>query len=229
MNVDPQTHRPPFREGLLGSVRLAAAALPSTRFTKHANVYNAGDRGDHIYVIERGRVKLRMLSASGKECLLAIHGAGDVFGELCLCESGAERLETATAMDDGTTLKAVPSAALLAVLHEHQLWSALVQYLAVRIARQQHIITSLVTVDCEHRLAEALLLLARTVGTSDTRSTRIEPRLSHEELAQIVGTTRPRITGFMKKFRSLGLVRTTPRNALVVQEAKLAAYASSFK
>ena len=109
-----------------------------------------------------GQVKLLMLSSEGKECLLAIHASGDVFGELCL--SGiAGRLETATAMED-TLLKKVPCAKFLERLAADSLLEGFVKYLAVRVADQQAVIANLVTVDSEQRLGKTLLQLARQLG-----------------------------------------------------------------
>ena len=81
------------------------------------------------------------------------------------------------------------------------------RYLAVRIADQQQVIANMVTVDSEQRLGRTLLQLARTMG-KDPRSIRIELRISHEELSEMVGTTRPRIRLFMQRFHHLGLIET---------------------
>jgi CRP-like cAMP-binding protein len=79
-------------------------------------------------------------------------------------------------------------------------------------------------VDSEHRLAETLLTLARKLGKANPGCTRIPQKITHEELSQMVGTTRPRITEFLRKFRGLGLVERSSDHCLVVREAELAAY-----
>jgi CRP-like cAMP-binding protein len=163
-----------------------------------------------------------MLSPEGKECLLAIHTAGDIFGELCLAGLG-ERQETATAMTK-TVLCLLPCAQFLARLRQEGLLEGLVRYLAVRIADQQAVIANLVTVDSEQRLAKTLLDLARKLGKQDPRSIRIEPRITHEELAAMVGTTRPRICEFMRHFRELGLIEISSERLLIVKEQKLTDY-----
>jgi len=163
---------------------------------RHANVYDSGDPNDTIYFIESGQIKLLMQSSEGKECLLAIHSAGDIFGELSL--SGIRtRSETATAMKT-TILKQVPCANFFALLSRDSLFEGFVRYLAVRVADQQQVIANLVTVDSEQRLGQTLLQLARTMGKKDPNSIRIELRISHEELSEMVGTTRPRISLFMQ-------------------------------
>jgi CRP/FNR family cyclic AMP-dependent transcriptional regulator len=193
--------------------------------SKHDNVYTVGEEIEMVYFIESGEVKLVMLSSEGKECMLAIHTSGDIFGELCL--SGlVGRLETATAMEN-TVLKQIPCARFLERLGKDSLLVGFIKYLAVRIADQQEVIANLVTVDSEQRLGQTLLQLARKLGKKDPRSIRIELRISHEELASMVGTTRPRISVFMQRFRNLGLIEMSAEHHLIVKEHKLMAYLAS--
>jgi CRP-like cAMP-binding protein len=98
------------------------------------------------------------------------------------------------------------------------------QYLAVRIADQQQVIANLMTVDSEQRLGKTLLQLARTLGKKDPRSIRIELKITHEELSEMVGATRPRISMFMQRFRNLGLIETNENHFLVIKEKKLTDY-----
>ena len=175
-----------------------------------------------VYFIASGQIKLLMLSSEGKECILAIHTAGDIFGELCLSGLGA-RLETATAMK-ATTLKQIPYNQFFARLSRDSLLEGFVRYLTVRIADQQHVIANLVTVDSEQRLCQMLLQLARTLGKKDPRSIGIELRITHEELSEMVGTTRSRISIFMQRFHNLGLIETNKDRFLVIKENKLTEY-----
>jgi CRP-like cAMP-binding protein len=188
------------------------------KIDKHNNVYNVGDERETVYFIESGQVKLVMISSEGKECMLAIHGSGDIFGELCLSGLGG-RLETATAMED-TCLKEIPCGKFLERLATDSLLQGFVKYLAVRVADQQQVIANLVTVDSEYRLGETLLQLARKFGKKDPRSIRIELRFSHEELATMVGTTRPRISVFMQRFRNLGLIESSLEHYMIIKEEK---------
>jgi CRP-like cAMP-binding protein len=192
------------------------------KFARHENVYTVGERDEMVYYIESGQVKLVMNSPEGKECLLAIHSAGDIFGELCL--SGVSgRLETAIVMK-ATTLKRIPSNQFFARLGCDSLFEGFVRYLAVRVADQQQVISNLVMVDSEQRLGQTLLQLGRTMGKKDPRSIRIELKISHEELSEMVGTTRPRISMFMQRFKNLGLIETNKEHFLVIKENKLAGY-----
>ena len=211
-----------FKQQLRDSLQRETAYTGAVRIARHSNVYTCGDRDEMVYFVESGQVKLLMLSSEGRECLLAIHGEGDIFGELCLSGLGA-RLETATAMQ-ATTLKQIPCSQFFARLGRDSLFEGFVRYLAVRIADQQQIIANLVTVDSEQRLGQTLLQLARTMGKKDPRSIRIELKITHEELSEMVGTTRPRISLFMQRFHNLGLIETNKDRFFVIKEKKLTDY-----
>jgi len=216
----PEAER--FKQQMHDSLRRETLNSHAVTIPRHANVYTCGDQDEMVYFIESGQIKLLLLSPEGKECLLAIHSGGDVFGELCLSGLGA-RHETATAMKE-TKLKQIPCAQFFARLSRESLLEGFVRYLAVRVADQQQVIANLVTVDSEQRLGQTLLQLARTMGKKDPRSIRIELKISHEELSEMVGTTRPRISFFMQRFRNLGLIETTREHFLVIKENKLTDY-----
>ncbi len=211
-----------FKQQMGESLRQETLNSRAVTITKNDNVYTCGDNDELVYFIESGQIKLLMLSPEGRECLLAIHSAGDIFGELCLSGLGA-RLETATAMEE-TVIKQVPCNKFFARLERDALFQGFVQYLAVRIADQQQVIANLVTVDSEQRLGQTLLRLARTLGKKDPRSIRIELKITHEELSEMVGTTRPRISVFMQRFHHLGLIETNTDHFLIIKENKLVDY-----
>ena len=157
--------------------------------------------------------------------MLALHGPGDIFGELCLSGLGT-RLETATAMED-SSLKEIPCDKFLKRLSKDSLLEGFVKYLAVRVADQQQVIANLVTVDSEQRLGTTLLQIARQFGKKDPRSIRIELKISHEELGKMVGTTRPRVSVFMQRFRNLKFIEYNTQHHLIIKERKLTAYLAS--
>jgi CRP/FNR family cyclic AMP-dependent transcriptional regulator len=212
----------PFKEQLRASLQHETLTSRAVTVPRHANVYTCGDRDKMVYFIESGQIKLLLLSPEGRECLLAIHGSADIFGELCLAGLNS-RQETATAMQ-ATSLKQIPAVQFLARLSRDSLLEGFVRYLAVRVAEQQQVITNLVTVDSEQRLGQTLLQMARTLGKKDPLGLRIETKISHEELSEMVGTTRPRISLFMERFRRHGLLRTNGAHCLVVNEKNLADY-----
>jgi CRP-like cAMP-binding protein len=211
-----------FKKQLGKSLQRETENSRPIEFALHENVYMSGDNDNMVYYIASGQVKLLMDSPEGKECILAIHSAGDVFGELCL--SGVSgRLETAIAME-ATALKQIPCDKFFARLARDALFEGFVRYLAVRVADQQQVIANLVTVDSEQRLGQTLLQLARTMGKKNPRSIRIELKITHEELSEMVGTTRPRISMFMQRFKNLGLIETNKEHFLVIKENKLTKY-----
>ena len=214
-----------FKEQMRGSLFSETRNSTAIRVPRHNYVYTVGDERETVYFIEKGQIKLVMISEEGNECMLAIHGAGDVFGELCLSGIGS-RLETATAMED-TFLKEIPCGKFLDRLAKDSLLEGFIRYLAVRVADQQQVIANLVTVDSEQRLGKTLLQIARKLGKKDPRSIRIEVKISHEELATMVGTTRPRISVFMQRFRNLELIEYNTEHHLIIKEKKLVAYLAS--
>ena len=222
MTIQQTPQADQFKLQLRDSLQRETMNSRAVKISRHANVYSCGDHDETVYFIESGQIKLLMLSSEGKECLLAIHSVGDIFGELCLSGLGA-RLETATAMK-ATTLKQIPCSQFFARLSHDSLFEGFVRYLAVRIADQQQIIANLVTVDSEQRLGQTLLQLARTMGKKDPRSIRIELKITHEELSEMVGTTRPRISLFMQRFHNLGLIETNRDHFLIIKEKKLTDY-----
>jgi CRP-like cAMP-binding protein len=211
-----------FKEQLRDSLQRETQNSHPIKIARHTNVYTCGDKDDNVYFIEAGQIKLLMLSSEGQECLLAIHTTGDIFGELCL-SGQSTRGETAVAMREAL-VKQIPSSQFFARLSRDSLLEGFVRYLAVRVADQQQVIANLVTVDSEQRLGQTLLQLGRTLGKKDPRSIRIELKISHEELSEMVGTTRPRISFFMQRFHNLGLIETNKDRFLVVKENKLTDY-----
>ncbi|KAF0247458.1 MAG: Crp/Fnr family transcriptional regulator [bacterium] len=211
-----------FKSQLRDSLLKETVSYQNIKIAKHDSIYNCGDSDNKIYFVESGQVKLVITSPEGKECILVIHTKGDIFGELCLSGLSA-RLETATAMEQ-TYLKQIPAAQFLMLLSNESLLESFIKYLAIRIADQQQVISTLVTVNSEQRLGKTLLQLAHSLGKQDPRSILIALKISHEELAAMIGTTRPRISLFMRRFRNLGLIETTKEHFLIVKELKLTNY-----
>jgi CRP/FNR family transcriptional regulator, cyclic AMP receptor protein len=217
----PQSNQ--FRQQLRHSLQQEALDSPTITIAKNAQVYSRGDSDGLVYFIESGQVKLLMFSPEDRECLLAIHTTGDIFGELCLSGVGTRR-ETATAMEE-TVLRQIPCPKFFARLRRDALFVVgFVQYLAVRIADQHQVIANLTTVDSEQRLGKTLLRLAQTLGEESKDGIRIESRITHEELSEMVGTTRPRISVFMQRFKTLGLVEADADHCLMIKEPELTVY-----
>lgn len=188
---------------------LAATRL---RVEGQHTIYATGAEDDALYLIEAGQVKISMASEEGKDCLLAIYGAGDVFGESCFIGADRRR-ETATAMQF-TIVRRVSRRELYHEVERAGAMELLLRHLATRLVDRQTAVFDLITNDSEQRLAKVLLAVAEKLGKPEGSFLRLE-RISHEELSQIVGTTRPRITAFMQHFRTLGLIQTVGRTISV--------------
>lgn len=177
-----------------------------------------------MYLIESGQVKLFMSSAAGKDCLLAIYTPGEVFGESCLT-APTKRYESASAMQ-ATVVRRATRRDFLAEVQKAAAMETLIRHLAMRLAERQTAVFDLVTMDAERRLAKVLLEFAEKLGTVDGPFLRIEQRISHEELSQIVGTTRPRVTAFMQRFRKLGIVEDAGHRAFALHREKVQEFLS---
>ena len=202
----------PFKEQLRESLQRANLNSRAVKIARHANVYTCGDQDATVYFIESGQVKLLMLSPEGKECLLAIHGAGDTFGELCLSGLGY-RLETATAMR-ATILKQMPSSQFLARLSRDSLLEGFVRYLALRIAAQQQVIANMVTVDSEQRLGKTLLQLARTMGKKFRAACASTPRSRMKSCRRWSARRGPGFPCLWRDFASTGCLRPAVNTVL---------------
>jgi CRP-like cAMP-binding protein len=217
----------PCLEGLRNLLQSGALRTNTITIRRRDYVYYMGDTDERIYLIEVGQIKLIVPTLTGKECLLNIFTVGDLFGESCLTGVG-ERMEAAVAMED-TTLRCVHYRDLLVYLRDnalHKQYQSIIQCLATRLVEQQQSITDFATTNSEYRLGRALLLLGDKLGKRGPVAIRIEHNISHEELSQIVGTTRPRVSWFIQKFRSLGLLDITAEHFLVIKEKELANYLS---
>lgn len=180
-----------------------------------------GAEGDSsIYLVEKGYVKVVTPSRDGKECLLGIFTAGDIVGELCL--SPSERCETLTTMTPALLWR-IPKRRLMALLDNAGVREEFVGYLAQRLLEQQQLITHFVTVDSERRLAAVLLHLARKIGWRDGALLVITARITQEEFAAMVGTTRTRVGVFLGRFIESGAVHRMAKGVLAVDESRLEA------
>ena len=192
---------PPFDvHGFLDS---AGVSRRIVRYARGSTVFAQGGRADSVFYLQDGGVKLSVLSASGKEAVVAMLAPGDFFGEGCLAGQTL-RMATATALVPTTVLR-IPKREMMRTLHEQSALSD--RFIAHMLARNIRIEEDLVDQlfnSSEKRLARTLLLLAR-YGKEDT-ATRTLPKLSQETLAEMVGTTRSRVNFFMNKFRKLGLI-----------------------
>ena len=163
-----------------------------------------------------------MLSRSGKACLLNIHVAGNMFGDLCLVGMN-KRQDTALTMRE-CSLKLATRDRFLTMLRTAGLLEGFAAHLAEKIADQERRLADSMMLDATHRLAAHLLQLAQKLGTKGGSGTCIAHKISHQELSEMIGTTRPRVSEFLQTFRALDLVKVGPDGFLVVDEQALGTY-----
>jgi CRP-like cAMP-binding protein len=171
-----------------------------------------------VFYIQTGKVKLTVVSKTGKEATIGILGDGDFFGEGSLAGQ-ALRMGAATALTDCAVLRIDKKAMMKALHREHEFSDMFVAYLLARNIRYEEDLVDQLFNSSEKRLARILLLLAR-FGKEDVPETVI-PKVSQESLAEMIGTTRSRVSFFMNRFRKLGFIDYHAGDALQVHSSLL--------
>src|ERR1700723_3946132 len=173
-------------------------------FLKKTTIFAQGDPSDAVFYIQKGKVKLAVVSKIGKEATIGILNEGDFFGEGCLTGQPL-RMCSATAMTDCTAMR-IDKKSMTEVIHrEHAFSDMFVAYLLKRNIRHEADLVDQLFNSSEKRLARIILLLAH-FGKEGKQEVAI-PKISHETLAEMVRTTRARVGFFMNRFRKLGFVR----------------------
>jgi CRP/FNR family transcriptional regulator, cyclic AMP receptor protein len=172
-------------------------------FEKDQNVFKQGDTADTVYYIQKGKVKVTVLSKHAKEAVVGILGPGQFFGEGCM-NGHTMRIATTTALES-CRITAITKRAMKSALHEQPKLSDLfVAYLLTRNSRIEEDLIDQLFNSSERRLARMLLLLSQF--GKEGAPQLISPNISQETLADMIGTTRSRVSHFMNKFRKLGLI-----------------------
>ncbi|HZR26298.1 MAG TPA: Crp/Fnr family transcriptional regulator [Vicinamibacterales bacterium] len=166
-------------------------------------IFSQGDASDTIFYIQRGSVKLSVLSPAGREAVVGVLTQGDFFGEGALAGQPV-RLVTAKSMTP-STIRVIPKGQMIRLLHkQHELSDRFISHMLARNNRLEADLVDQLFNASEKRLARTLLLLARYGKPNGPL--RVLPRISQEVLAEMVGTTRSRVNFFMNKFRKLGFI-----------------------
>jgi CRP/FNR family transcriptional regulator, cyclic AMP receptor protein len=173
-------------------------------YRKDQIVFSQGDLADAVFYIQQGNVKLTVVSEQGKEAVVAIVGPGHFFGEGCL-NGHPVRIATTRAVDDDCVITRLEKATMIATIHKEPDFSELfMSYLLTRNSRIEEDLIDQLFNSSEKRLARLLLLLANF--GKDGSPEPIVGKYSQEMLAEMIGTTRSRVSFFMNKFRKLGLI-----------------------
>jgi len=172
-------------------------------FSKKQTIFAQGDSSDAVFYIRKGEVRLTVVSKTGKEATIGILNEGNFFGESCLTGQSL-RLCSATAMTDCSVMK-IDKKSMIEVLHrEHAFSDMFVTYLLTRNIRYEEDLVDQLFNSSEKRLARILLLLSHF--GKDGKPETLIPKVSQETLAEMIGTTRSRVSFFMNRFRKLGFI-----------------------
>jgi CRP-like cAMP-binding protein len=172
-------------------------------YQKNQKVFSQGDPANAIFYIQNGKVKLTVVSQQGKEAVVGILGTGDFFGEGCLADQPL-RMTTVTAMSQCAIVR-LEKRATIRVLHEEPAFAELfLTYVLSRNMRLEEDLVDQLFNSSEKRLARVLLRLANF--GKEGKPEPVIPKISQETLAEMIGTTRARVSFFMNKFRKLGLI-----------------------
>jgi CRP/FNR family transcriptional regulator, cyclic AMP receptor protein len=175
----------------------------SVLFQQKQGIFTQGDAADSVFYIQKGKVRLTVVSKTGKEATIGILGEGEFFGEGSLAGQPL-RMGSATAMSDCATLRIDKKAMMEALHQEHEFSDLFVAYLLARNIRYEEDLVDQLFNSSEKRLARILLLLAH-FGKEGKPET-VVPKISQELLAEMIGTTRSRVSFFMNRFRKLGFI-----------------------
>jgi len=170
---------------------------------RKGKVFAQGDDADSVFYLRNGRVRLAVISQTGKEATIGIAGIGDFFGEGSLAGQ-MQRVHSATAMTDCALLRIDKKIMAKALCRERRLCDLFVAFLLARNIRYEEDLVDQLFNSSEKRLARVLLMLARFGKEGIPES--VIPRISQETLAEMVGTTRSRVSFFMNRFRKLGFI-----------------------
>jgi CRP/FNR family transcriptional regulator, cyclic AMP receptor protein len=174
-----------------------------SNYRKNQKIFAQGDAADSVFYIQDGQVKLSVISELGKEAVVALHGKENFFGEGCLSGQSL-RLASAAAMTDCVIMR-LDKTAIVRVLHEQPKFSEMfLSYILARNARVEADLVDQLFNSSEKRLARLLLLMANF--GKEGRPEPVIAKVSQETLAEMVGTTRSRVSHFMNKFRKLGFI-----------------------
>jgi CRP-like cAMP-binding protein len=183
--------------------RNLGSQLTTQEYRSGEAVYTQGDKANAIFFIQSGNVKLTVVSAGGKKAVISILRQGDLFGEGCLTRQSL-RMSTATAIHL-STITSLKRPAIARILRQDPAFAKLfITHLLLRIERVEEEFVDQVCNSSEKRLARVLLLLSGYGG--DTDAEQYLPKVNQETLAEMVGTTRSRVSFFMNRFRDMGLI-----------------------
>lgn len=207
--------RIPLLKGLAAEeLNALAREVELDEFRRRRVIYMPGDPGHSVFFVNSGRVKISRVTPDGKELTLAYRGPGEPFGELCLLDGGP-REEMSEAVDS-TLLTQIPREHLDRLINEH----VTIAYVMTRILLEsrralERKMEDLVFKDVNSKLAELLLKLSKTHGVQDDRGTMVAIKMTHQEMANLIGSTRETVSLTLSQFKRKKLISTDSRKVII--------------
>ena len=212
----------PLFESLNGSDIDALSELTFTRtFARETVIILAEEEGDTLFIIKKGQVKVSIVSEEGREVILSLLGAGAVFGELSLLD-GKPRSANVVATEDTELMTLRRPDFIQLISKTPQIATALLAELASRLRKTDRQIESLALLDVTSRISETLLQLASEQGIESEKNVVIRNRPTHQELANMSGTTRETVSRVLKQLESQGYIMSKGRQLIILHEANWA-------
>jgi CRP/FNR family transcriptional regulator len=196
------------------------ASMDSTNLSKGQILFNEGERGDRLYVITEGKVKLGHTSSDGRESLLAVLGPSELLGELSLFDPGP-RTATATALTETTLMGLGHNALRPWLTGRPEVAEALLRALAQRLRRTNEQMADLVFSDVPGRVAKTLLELGEKFGRPLPDGVHVTHDMTQEELAQLVGASRETVNKALADFAARGWIRLESRSVVLIEPDRL--------
>ncbi len=187
-------------------------------------VYLPGDPGQAVYFVNGGRVKISKVTRDGKELTLAYRGPGEIFGELVLIDGGP-REEMAEAMENALITEIERGEFERLIQREPMIGYRLTKIVAERRREVENKIETLIFKDVNAKLAELLLRLAGEYGVDDERGTLVALKITHQEMANLIGSTRETVSLTLSQFKRRGLIQTEGRKVILADRDGLKALA----
>jgi len=187
-------------------------------------VYLPGDPGNAVFLVNGGRVKVSKVTRDGKELTLAYRGPGEIFGEACLIDGGP-REEMAEAMENALVTEIQRPEFERLLQTQPMLGYRMTKVLAQRRREVESKIENLVFKDVNSKLAELLLRLATEYGVDDSRGTLVALKITHQEMANLIGSTRETVSLTLAQFKRKGLIQTEGRKVIIADREGLRALA----
>jgi CRP-like cAMP-binding protein len=215
---------PLFQEISAETLHRLVGAIEMREIRRRHVVYLPGDPGQSIYFVNGGRIKISKVTRDGKELTLAYRGPGEIFGELVMIDGGP-REEMAEAMENALISEIERGEFEKIVQKEGMVGFRLTKIVAQRRREVENKIEQLLFKDVNAKLAELLLRLATDYGIEDSRGTLVSLKITHQEMANLIGSTRETVSLTLSQFKRRGLIQTDGRKVILADREGLRALA----